>query len=122
MHSNSVEEITSKAYDYYIAGNIDEAISYYRQAISQDSDYAPIYVGLALIYGNMYIQNTNDKNLFIFAKKNYEKVMQLLPNQPKVHADLAYILSVNGDFEESAVHYKRALDLGLNNAQGSRLA
>ena len=65
MRSNSVEETISKAYDYYIAGNIDKAISCYREALSQDSNYAPIYLGLALIYGNMYIQNTNDKNLFI---------------------------------------------------------
>ena len=103
---------TSAAYDLYLQarghlqrrgrGDIDQAITMFRQAIQMDSKYALAYAGLGEAYWRKY-RETSDTQWVEPARKNCQLAL-MLNNQ------IAPVYLTLGIIEEGAGHHQLALD------------
>jgi len=82
-------------------GRIDQAISYYRQALQIRPDYAEAHYSL----GNALMsQNKIDE-----AISHYRQAIRIKPDFAKAHSNLGYSLHKQGKTDEAIIHYREAL-------------
>jgi serine/threonine-protein kinase len=120
--------INPEAYDLYLKGRyaLDQgtendlklAFVYFRQGIEKDSQYAPLYAGLADGYNRLpFYTDTRPRQAFPEAKAAAAKALQLDPNLAEAHASLAYVVNYyDWDRAGAAQEFKRALELDPNDA------
>jgi hypothetical protein len=77
----------------------------FEQALSLDSNYAEAYRGLA--YAEFNLGFNRDA-----AVKHYKKALELKPGYGEAHYALAFMYAMD-NLEEGAVHFKKALELGV---------
>jgi TolB-like protein/DNA-binding winged helix-turn-helix (wHTH) protein/Tfp pilus assembly protein PilF len=144
-----------RAYELYLKGHyqwgkrtlesLSKAKDYYEQAVQEDPNYAPAYVGLAEYflalpsYAYASIGSTNpdakanalraleideslpqahailatvyDNDWDPAAAREYQRALELNPNDAYVHVLYGIYLSIRGDQEQSFLHLRRALEL-----------
>jgi serine/threonine-protein kinase len=109
---------TSSAYDFYLqarghlqrrsAGDIDEAIQMFQQAIQLDRNYALAYAGLGEAYWRKY-RDTRDTQWVAPARENCQFAL-------KLNSQIAPVYVTLGIIEEGAGRHAEALD-ALNKAR-----
>jgi TolB-like protein/Tfp pilus assembly protein PilF len=115
------------AYEAYLLGRqrlsrftvvtAEAAINYFRQAIELDPSYALAYVGLADSYVHQARWTRSPfAETLAKAKAMAEKARALNDRLGEVHASIALIKGLEGDFEGSEAAYQRALELSPNYA------
>jgi tetratricopeptide (TPR) repeat protein len=89
----SEEEWFHKGYQASEAGNLDEAIRCYKNAIAIDPNYAPAYNNLGGIYGN--------KGMLDDAIVEYNKAIDIDPDYTLAHNNLARAHRQKGNNHQS---------------------
>ena len=92
-------------------GRIDEAMQQYRLALAIDADHLPAHCNLA--------------NLLVRAQPtaavgHYRRAVELAPQMPHMHINLADTLLVLGQPDEAIEHYERALAIDANHLDADR--
>ncbi|HVP12455.1 MAG TPA: tetratricopeptide repeat protein, partial [Phycisphaerae bacterium] len=118
-----VPTTNSAAYDLYLRGrsfwnrrteaDFYKAIDFFRQAIQQDSRYAPAYVGLADTYALLagFTLVSTDEGLSN-AKPAAEKALELDDSLAEAHAALGHIRhDLEWDWQGAEREYRRAIQL-----------
>jgi Flp pilus assembly protein TadD len=117
-----------EAYDLYLKGryaldqgSADElklALVYFRQGIEKDSQYAPLYAGLADAYSRLpFYTTTRPSDAFPQAKDAAARALQLDPNLAQAHASMAYAVNYyDWNRADAEQEFKRALELNPNDA------
>jgi serine/threonine protein kinase/tetratricopeptide (TPR) repeat protein len=117
-----------EAYQLYVKGryswnkrtsaDLNTAISYFKQAIDKDPDYAQAYVGLADVYAVMMAYAPGDpKEFFAKAAANANKALELDPTLARAHADLGVEKSQGEwDFSGADAEFKKAIELDPSDA------
>ncbi len=102
---------------YHLAGRTPEglqnALDYFRQALTRDPAYAPAYAGLAQYYSLLpFYTTTPPAEGFAKAKTAALRAVELDRYLPEAHAALGYVLAY-GDWDWSGAEraYRRALAL-----------
>jgi TolB-like protein/Flp pilus assembly protein TadD len=117
--------VNAQAYDAYLKGRfywnkrtpdaLNQAISYFRQSIADDPNYAPAYVGLAdsyLLLGSAQMGVLAPKSAMPQAKEALTKALQLDPSLAEAHASLGHIkLIYDWDWSGAEAEFKRAIEL-----------
>jgi tetratricopeptide (TPR) repeat protein len=96
-----------------------ESLDLYNQAIALDPNYALAYQGLALAYRSSPAYGSMTPNeAFPKSKEAAEKALSLDPSLSTAYASLASIKATyDWDFPGAEQEYKRAIQLGPNNAE-----
>src|SRR5215203_5248766 len=117
-----------EAYQFYLKGRYhvlttrqsgaETGISYYRQAIEIDPNYALAYAGIAeACVGLAFGSEMPSAEVFTKAKEAAQKAVELDEQLAEAHVALGWIsLFYDWDWEASENHVKRALELNPNNA------
>ena len=117
-----------EAYQFYLKGRYhvlttrqsgaEIGISYYRQAIEIDPNYALAYAGIAeACVGRAFGSEMPSAEVFTNAKEAAQKAVELDEQLAEAHVALGWIsLFYDWDWEASENHVKRALELNPNNA------
>ena len=92
---------------------LQNALDYFRQALTQDPAYAPAYAGLAQYYSLLpFYTTTPSSEAFAKAKTAASKALELDHYLPEAHASLAYVLAYDAwDWSGAERAYRRALAL-----------
>jgi TolB-like protein/DNA-binding winged helix-turn-helix (wHTH) protein len=120
--------VDSEAYDLYLRGSyslnkrklkdINNAASYFEQAIAKDGGYAPAYAGLSNCYAllNGYSE-TPREDFASRAKSSAERALQLDPTLAEAHVALA-LVEQNHDWQWEATEkeFQQAIALNPNYA------
>jgi DNA-binding winged helix-turn-helix (wHTH) protein/tetratricopeptide (TPR) repeat protein len=118
----------AEAYELYVRGRyhalkatppeIQTAISYFRQAIDLDPDYALAYVGLADAYRSLPLNSDMHPNEFFpRAKAALQKAVEIDDTLAEAHAVLGFtIFWYDWDWGAAEGQYRRALELDPNSA------
>jgi len=89
-------------------GRIDEAISYYRQALQIEPNYARAHCGLAIaleLKGNPPAHRGGSD----VVSDHYARALEIKPDYPEAHRSLGGRLASQGRLEEAISHYHQAL-------------
>src|SRR2546423_2052680 len=120
--------LNAEAYELYVRGRyhalkatppeIQTAISYFRQAIDLDPDYALAYVGLADAYRSFPLNSDMPPNEFFpRAKAALQKAVAIDDTLAEAHAVLGFtIFWYDWDWGAAEGQYRRALELDPNSA------
>src|SRR2546423_2958335 len=120
--------LNAEAYELYVRGRyhalkatppeIQTAISYFRQAIDLDPDYALAYVGLADAYRSLPLNSDMPPNEFFpRAKASLQKAVAIDDTLAEAHAVLGFtIFWYDWDWGAAEGQYRRALELDPNSA------
>jgi type IV pilus assembly protein PilF len=92
---------TELAGSYYQRGNLGVALSEARIAVSADSDYAPAYNLLGLVYGDL-----REKGL---AEEAFQRALKINSNDPDANHNYAWFLCENQREEESIRYFLLAV-------------
>jgi type IV pilus assembly protein PilF len=92
---------TELAGSYYQRGNLGVALSEARIAVSADSDYAPAYNLLGLVYGDL-----REKGL---AEEAFQRALKINANDPDANHNYAWFLCENQREEESIRYFLLAV-------------
>jgi TolB-like protein/DNA-binding winged helix-turn-helix (wHTH) protein/Tfp pilus assembly protein PilF len=96
---------------------LNKAISYFQQAISRQSYYAPAYAGLADAYAVLpYFSEASANDSLQNAKSAAERALQLDETLVEAHATLGLIEATCFNFAAAEHEYRRALELNSNYA------
>lgn len=113
----------SRAYGLYLKGRyewnrrtqdgVQEGIRYFEQAIAEDPQYAPAYVGLADSYAlHVDYRNVPVHEGFARARAYAERALQLDDSLAEAHASLAWTLFIyDWDWDGAAREFRRAIAL-----------
>ncbi len=105
------------AYDYLLRGldkhrvggvtheNARKAVSWFDQAIEADPNYGPAYAWRICASSWLPEFNLEEERFFI------DKALELDANDPEAQRIMGVIQMINGDFEASAYHHERAIEL-----------
>lgn len=102
----SAESLKTKGNSALQQGNIAEAESYYRKAISIDSSYMPAYYNLGNV---LRLQRINNEAL-----SAYESAANLAPNDYEIHVNIGVTLNAMARFDDAIVAFRRAATLAPN--------
>ena len=91
---------------YRTVGQFDNAITEYKMAIWLDSLNIPAYRHLCQAYEEIGDYDS--------AVEIYKKLIQIMPNVPEFHSNLANILYIKGEPEEAISHFQTAVTLNPN--------
>jgi DNA-binding winged helix-turn-helix (wHTH) protein/tetratricopeptide (TPR) repeat protein len=120
--------LNAEAYELYVRGRyhalkatppeIQTAISYFRQAIDLDPDYALAYVGLADAYRSFPLNSDMPPSEFFpRAKEALQKAIEIDDTLAEAHAVLGFtIFWYDWGWGAAEGQYKRALELDPNSA------
>lgn len=103
----------------------DEAIQKIKSTIEREPDNASLYLRLASLYDNIGIENQNASKLeeakqaFAMAQENYEKTLELEPNNFVANFNLGVIWVNNAKEFYDKVH---AMDLKTYQKEGAKVA
>jgi TolB-like protein/DNA-binding winged helix-turn-helix (wHTH) protein/Flp pilus assembly protein TadD len=96
---------------------LNQAISYFEQAISRDSSYAPAYAGLADAYAVLpYYSEGSPSDTFQKAQAAAEHALQLDETLTEAHTTLGLVEASHFNLVAAQREYKRALELNPNYA------
>lgn len=96
---------------------LNQAISYFEQAISRDSSYAPAYAGLADAYAVLpYYSEGSPNDTFQKAQAAAEHALQLDETLTEAHTTLGLVEASHFNLVAAQREYKRALELNPNYA------
>jgi DNA-binding SARP family transcriptional activator/TolB-like protein/Tfp pilus assembly protein PilF len=96
--------------------SLRNAIAYYNQAIGFDSTWALPYAGLADAYGFMISNGYPRPDYLDSARVFADHALRLDSTASEAHASKAGVWLSDGDWSRAEAEYKRAIDLGPNNA------
>ena len=118
-----------EAYQLYLKGrylwakrnreDLEKAIDYFNQAVSEDENYARAYAGIADCYAVLpYFSNLNPKECIQKAKMAANKALDLDNELADAHASLGILLMSDGKMgaAEAKREFQRAIDLDPNYA------
>lgn len=94
----------AKGWEAQKKGNLDEAITYYRQATILDPDYAVAYNDLGVVWE---AKGNAEK-----AKEMYLKAIEIEPSYPNSYSNLALFYESQGDYNKAALYWKKRANLG----------
>ncbi|MDX6459624.1 MAG: hypothetical protein QOE55_3321 [Acidobacteriaceae bacterium] len=125
----AVRPVSPEVYENYLKGefaldkrnnksNIDESITYFKEAINKDPTYAPGYVGLAKAYSNLTTVfmggvAAQERPRAILAA---QKALELDPELVEAHVLMASMAESQWHWAEAESEYHRALELRPNDA------
>jgi len=117
--------ISPEAYESYLKaedelgkGEVEKSIAYFEEAIGEDPNFAPAYVGLASVYdmlGTLRVgapPNEVRPKLISAARK----ALELDPELAEPHVLLADVYQKQWQWSDADAEYKRALELNPNDA------
>ncbi len=93
------------------AGDTDQAIDHYRQAVALRSDYAEAHYNL----GRLLVEQGRLDD----AIAHYEKAVDINPADPEAQNNLGVTLFGIGRIEDAIVHYQKALEIQPDYAEAS---
>jgi TolB-like protein/Tfp pilus assembly protein PilF len=98
--------------------DIRKGISYFEQALHDDPEYAPAYVGLADGYRLLAIPASviSPREASRLATPMILKALSLDPNLAEAHFELGAIKSLEWDWRGAGEEFRRALELNPNHA------
>lgn len=119
------QAISPKAFDDYLQGrylywnkrtqeNLNKAIVHFQNAIKEDANYAPAYVGLADCYnslGVVQIGAVHPLEMRRLAEENATKALALDPTLGEAYTVLGFVKHYNWDWTAAEQDFKRAIDL-----------
>ena len=120
----------TEAYELYLRGRfwwskrteegLKKALTYFKQAIEKDANYALAYAGLADTYGSLSEHGFLDpKEASRRGKEAIQKALALDEQLAEAHASLAGRLCYEEqDFAEAETEYRQAINLNANFAAG----
>lgn len=120
----------TEAYELYVRGlyhvnkltasDMQAGISYFHQAIAIDASYALAYVGLAYVFLRMPIAaELRSTEFFPKAKEAARKAIEIDEHLAEAHVALGAIAFwYDWNWTESEDHFRRALAIDSNNAEG----
>jgi len=122
----------SEAYQLYLLGQyhlrklskegFEKGLEYFEQAIIKDPAYAPAYVGVAVVYGNLGLRGLMPpKEAQQKAESATQKALQLDETLAEAHASLGYIKKRDWDWSGAEKEFKRALELNPGSANANLL-
>jgi serine/threonine protein kinase/tetratricopeptide (TPR) repeat protein len=127
-HLSATPQIKAEAYQAYLKGlfywnkrtynDMQKAITFYKQAIQEEPDYALAYVGLADCYNLLsLLGNVPAKEAFPKAKEAALNAIALDETLGEAHNSLAYVVYQHyWDFADGEREFKRAIELNPNYA------
>ncbi len=96
---------------------LNQAISYFQQAIGRDPTYAPAYAGLADAYAILpYLSEASPSDTSPKARAAAEHALQLDETLAEAHTTLGLIEATNFNWAGAEREYKRGLELNPNYA------
>ncbi|NNE98058.1 MAG: protein kinase [Pyrinomonadaceae bacterium] len=102
-------KLTAGAYN---RRNIEKSISFYKQAIEKDSNYALAYAGLAASYSVRPLNGASStRESLPKVKEAARKALELDPNLAEAHAALGNILFYSYDWEGAERSYLKAIEV-----------
>ncbi len=125
----AVRSVNPEAYEDYLKGRyyfnqrtadaLNKSITYFEQAVANDSRYAPAYSGMAEAYAMLGFRGGfRSKDALSHAKTAALKAVELDEALAEPHASLAFIAETyEWDWAAAERGYKRALELNPGDAQ-----
>jgi TolB-like protein/DNA-binding winged helix-turn-helix (wHTH) protein/Flp pilus assembly protein TadD len=125
----AVRAVSPEVYENYLKGKValdrgnnksdlEESITYFNEAIREDSTYAPSYLGLANAYsdlGTVFMGGVAEQER-PKAELAARKALELDPELAEAHVVMAGIAETQWHWAEAESEYHRALDLRPNDA------
>ena len=90
-------------------GEVDSAVSYYRESVTMDSTYSRSYVNLGIALEQL--------KKFDDARSSYERALDADPEDVLAHCHLGYFHYVRGRYSRAVGHYRKALEADPMSAQ-----
>ncbi len=121
-----------ETYNFYIIGrhfdkkysdlenekDFEAAVQNYGKAIEIEKDFALAYWGLGNVYHTRFVSSDDSEWMdFDSMKENYTKAYQINPELPEANVGLGWANFYVGEWDEAFLYYKRAFELGKNNAE-----
>lgn len=124
-------KVSPDAYESYLKGvyanlntraGMEQAVSFFQDAINKDPSFAPAYLGLANAYGalGMVYSGVSPRETRPKAMSALQKALELDPELAPAHILLANIYEKEWKWSEAGAEFKRALELAPNDADASR--
>lgn len=119
----------AQAYDLYLKGraalqtrsveSLQNAKTYFEEALRHDEQFAPAYAGLAQLYivSRVYLQLSFDRSQFLAGDAS-DSALKLDPNNVDALIAAAAVASNGHEHERSARNFQQALSLQPSNATG----
>ncbi len=118
------------AYEFYLRGrgmlqrydkveNIDQAITLFRRALENDTDYARAYAALGDAYLRKF-QATKEVNLVDLAEQHCERALQIDDLLPDAHVTLGMLYTETGRVQQALETFQQALELDARNPDAYR--
>ena len=127
--SKPTKKINAQAYEWYLMGqyhwrqrnpiSLIKAVTYFKQCLELEPDYADAHVGLAITYAYLHhFANWSERKAIDKALPHIEKALALKPNSPTALAAKGMILTLNlGDstlVQQAQQAFLRSLELDDN--------
>jgi len=126
----STSQKSYEAYDLYLRGlffwnkrtipALEQAISYFQQAIAKDPDYAPAYAGVANAYTLLTSYSLTPSSTYMpKARAAALRALEINERLPEAHIALALIVeNYDWDWVTAEREYRRGIELNPNYATG----
>ncbi len=104
------KKINAQAYEWYLLGqyhwrqrnpiSLSKAVTYFKQSLELEPEYAEAHVGLAITYANLHhFANWSEKKSFDKSLPHIEKALALKPNSPTALATQGMLLTLKAGYE-----------------------
>lgn len=104
-------------YDRRADGDIKRAGDQFRRALAADPAHAQAWISLVGVYGVLMSEGKLDETTWLAKSKvAVEHALTLGPGLPEVQIRAARYYQIAGEYEAAGWHFKRAAELGQNNA------
>jgi len=100
----------------YSISTFEACETYLQQAINCNPNKARYYSFLATLYRNEF-NNTEDKKYLELAKQNFEKAIQIDPEDINAYNNYANFLVETGDYDKAELYYKKAIEIFPNHGK-----
>jgi len=117
--------VNTEAHDAYLRGRhlvvqrtqsaIEGAVQEFEKAVALDPDYALAHAELAIailllnFYGDLTVSE-----VVAWATPHAEHAVALNPNLAEAHAAVGFLSSIQSNFDEALIHYRRAIQINPN--------
>jgi TolB-like protein/DNA-binding winged helix-turn-helix (wHTH) protein/Tfp pilus assembly protein PilF len=109
-------EHRGRYFDEHRPLGLDQAISYFQQAIAKDPSYAPAYAWLARCYATSGIYHPT-KEVLPKARAAAMKALEIDDTQAEAHASLGFVKAAyDWDWQGAEREFSRAIELDPNNS------
>lgn len=111
-NKNNLKVVNNLGRLYEESGQLDRAISYFKEAIDIDNTVPVIHLNLGKALFKLG-KTTNDSDLIQEAMNSYKKVIKLDPEQPEAYFEIGRTHSLQGNQEKAKKYYSLALNKKL---------